>query len=100
MISKRLAANAKTIATFLDLMGNEKRLLIMNHLATGELSVGVLAEKVELSSSALSHHLAKLRALGLVDTRQHRQTVYYRCSSDAAREMLSMLDGLLESRAF
>ncbi|ESZ54614.1 hypothetical protein X727_33360 [Mesorhizobium sp. L103C119B0] len=49
-------------------MGNEKRLLIMNHLAGGELSAGVLAEKVQLSQSALSQHLAKLRAFGLVGT--------------------------------
>ena len=95
MISRKLAANAKTAATFLNLMGNEKRLLIMNHLAGGELSVTVLAEKVQLSHSALSQHLAKLRAVGLVDTRKHRQMVYYQCSSGAARELLAMLDGFL-----
>jgi DNA-binding transcriptional ArsR family regulator len=95
MISRTLAANAETVAAFLNLMGNEKRLLIMNHLAGGELSVGVLAEKVLLSQSALSQHLAKLRAFGLVDTRRDGQMVYYFCSSGAARELLSMLDGFL-----
>jgi ArsR family transcriptional regulator, virulence genes transcriptional regulator len=95
MISRKLAANAETAAVFLNLMGNEKRLLIMNHLAGGELSCNVLAEKVQLSQSALSQHLAKLRAFGLVDTRQHRQMVYYRCSSAAACELLAMLDGFL-----
>ena len=95
MISRKLAANVKSAAEFLDLMGNEKRLLIMNHLAVGELSVGVLAERVQLSQSALSQHLAKLRAFGLVDTRRDRQMVYYSCSSGAARELLAMLDGIL-----
>jgi len=85
MISKKLAANAETAAAFLNLLGNEKRLLIMNHLAGGELSVGILAERVQLSQSALSQHLAKLRAFGLVDTRRDRQMVYYSCSSGAAR---------------
>jgi len=95
MISKKLAANAETAAAFLNLLGNEKRLLIMNHLAGGELSVGILAERVQLSQSALSQHLAKLRAFGLVDTRRDGQMVYYFCSSGAARELLSMLDGFL-----
>ena len=95
MISGKLAANARTAAEFLELMGNEKRLLIMNQLAGGEISVGVLAEKVLLSTSALSQHLAKLRAFGLVDTRRDGQMIYYSCSSGAARELLAMLDGFL-----
>jgi ArsR family transcriptional regulator, virulence genes transcriptional regulator len=95
MISKELAANADTAAAFLNLMGNEKRLLIMNHLAASERSVGVLAEQVQLSQSALSQHLAKLRAFGLVDARRDGQMVYYSSSSGAARELLAMLDGFL-----
>jgi DNA-binding transcriptional ArsR family regulator len=95
MVTKKLTANAESAAAFLAVMGNEKRLLIMNYLAEGELSVGVLADKVELSQSALSQHLAKLRRFGLVDTRRDRQNVYYSCKSSAARELLSLLDGLL-----
>jgi DNA-binding transcriptional ArsR family regulator len=95
MISRKLAAHAENVAEFLDLMGNEKRLLIMNHLAGGELSAGVLAEKVLLSQSALSQHLAKLRAFGLVDIRRDGKMIYYFCSSGAARELLAMLDSFL-----
>ena len=95
MISKKLAANAETAAAFLNLLGNEKRLLIMNHLAGGELSVGILAERVQLSQSALSQHLAKLRAFGLVDARRDGKMIYYFCSSGAARELLAMLDDFL-----
>lgn len=95
MVTKKLTANAESAAAFLAVMGNEKRLLIMNYLAEGELSVGTLADKVELSQSALSQHLAKLRRFGLVDTRRDRQMVYYSCKSSAARELLALLDGLL-----
>lgn len=95
MVTERLASNAESAAAFLAVMGNEKRLLIMNYLAEGELSVGVLADKVELSQSALSQHLAKLRRFGLVETRRDRQMVYYSCNSSAAIELLSLLDGLL-----
>ncbi|RWD38937.1 helix-turn-helix transcriptional regulator [Mesorhizobium sp.] len=94
MVSKKLIANAESAAAFLTLMGNEKRLLIMNYLVDGEMSVGAIAEKVLLSQSALSQHLAKLRALDLVETRRDRQMIYYSCKSDAVRELLSTLDGI------
>jgi len=97
MVSKELRSNAETAAAFLTVMANEKRLLMINYLAAGELSVGALAEKVELSQSALSQHLTKLRRLGLVDTRRDRQMVYYSCKSEAARELIALLDGLLAS---
>lgn len=94
MVSKRLLENAEDAATFLTLMGNEKRLVIMSHLLEGEMSVGAIAEKVALSQSALSQHLAKLRSLDLVKTRRDRQMIYYSCNSDAARELLDTLDGI------
>ncbi|CAH2404482.1 MULTISPECIES: ArsR/SmtB family transcription factor [Mesorhizobium] len=94
MVSKKLIANTESAASFLTLMGNEKRLLIMIYLADGEMSVGAIAEKVLLSQSALSQHLAKLRALDLVETRRDRQMIYYSCKSDAVRELLNTLDGI------
>lgn len=94
MVSTKLIVNAESAAEFLMLMGNEKRLLIMSYLADGEMSVGAIAEKVMLSQSALSQHLAKLRALDLVETRRDRQMIYYSCKSDAVRELLDMLDGI------
>ncbi|MER8368722.1 MULTISPECIES: metalloregulator ArsR/SmtB family transcription factor [unclassified Mesorhizobium] len=94
MVSNKLVANAGTAAAFLTLMGNEKRLLIMSYLAEGEMSVGAIAEKVSLSQSALSQHLAKLRASELVETRRDRQMIYYSCKSEAVRELLHMLDGI------
>jgi len=94
MISSKLIANAESAATFLTLLGNEKRLLIMSYLVDGEMSVGAIAERVQLSQSALSQHLAKLRGLDLVETRRDRQMIYYSCKSEAARELLRMLDGI------
>jgi DNA-binding transcriptional ArsR family regulator len=92
IVSTKLIENAGTAATFLTLMGNEKRLTIVSHLLEGEMSVGAIAEKVSLSQSALSQHLAKLRALELVETRRDRQMIYYSCKSDAVRALLRMLD--------
>ncbi|CAM5454654.1 hypothetical protein ATER59S_02898 [Aquamicrobium terrae] len=90
MLHKRIA-DIEAAATFLTLMGNEKRLAIMAHLMDTELSVGAIADKVELSQSALSQHLAKLRTAGLVQTRRDRQMIYYSCDAEAVRRLLSML---------
>lgn len=96
MKPKKLTANAEAAASLLTLMGNEKRLLIMSHLLDTEMSVGAIAEKVSLSQSALSQHLARLRSVELVETRRDRQMIYYTCKSDAVRKLLGTLEGIFE----
>src|ERR1700730_2838216 len=65
---KKLAKQAGEAAQLLKLLGNEKRLLVLCFLAArGEMTVGALGGVVKLSQSALSQHLAKLRADGLVE---------------------------------
>lgn len=77
---------------FLALFSNEKRLQIISHLAVGETSVGNLADFVGLSQSAISQHLAKLRAAGVVTTRRDKQTIYYSANSAAAVEFVNFMD--------
>lgn len=96
MISSKLIAKAESAAAFLALIGNEKRLLIMGYLLDPEMALGALAEKVQLSHSSLSQHLARLRAFDLVETRRDRQMIYYSysCKSEAVRELLDALEGI------
>jgi DNA-binding transcriptional ArsR family regulator len=96
MVSSKLIADTEAAAAFLTLMGNEKRLAIMGHLVDDELSVGAIAERVDLSQSALSQHLAKLRGQGLVRTRRDRQMIYYSCHSEAVRRLLALLADLFD----
>lgn len=58
-------------------MANERRLLILYHLAHREHCVTELGSLIGLSQSALSQHLAKLRRDRLVSTRREAQTIYY-----------------------
>ena len=89
---KKLARQAGEATRLLKLLANEKRLLILCFLATrGEITVGELAERVELSQSALSQHLAKLRADGLVAFRRASQTLYYRVADPRAMRLLLVL---------
>lgn len=89
-----LERNSDEAATLLSAMANQKRLLILCNLARGEMQVGVLAERVQLSQSALSQHLAKLRNQGLVSTRREAQTIFYSINSNPVLQMLRTLDTL------
>lgn len=93
-MNDNLLRHSADASAILAAMANERRLRILCLLIEAEHSVGALADKVELSQSALSQHLAKLRALNIVATRRHGQTIYYSFSCPNAREILDMLDGL------
>ncbi|OCK55952.1 metalloregulator ArsR/SmtB family transcription factor [Bradyrhizobium sp. LMTR 3] len=91
---KKLAKQAGDAAQLLKMLANEKRLLILCFLAVrGEMTVGELVAVVNLSQSALSQHLAKLRADGLVEFRRTSQTLHYRV---ADRRTLRLLGALKE----
>ncbi len=53
-----------------------------------ELCVCDLAEMLDVSVSAVSQHLAKLRAYGFATTRRDGQTIYYRLSDHPFLEKL------------
>ncbi|MGL4600443.1 MAG: ArsR/SmtB family transcription factor [Plesiomonas sp.] len=86
--------NVARAVMLLKAMANEKRLFILCHLQDKEVSVGVLSERLNLSQSALSQHLAWLRRDGLVKTRKEAQTVFYSLSSHAVKEVISTLHRL------
>jgi DNA-binding transcriptional ArsR family regulator len=89
---KKLAKQAGEAAQLLKLLGNKKRLLVLCFLAArGEMTVGELVEIVELSQSALSQHLGKLRADGLVEFRRSSQTLHYRVADERALRVLQVL---------
>jgi DNA-binding transcriptional ArsR family regulator len=75
-------------------MANQKRMLILNIISRDEVSVGSLAVMADLSQSALSQHLGKLRGAKLVQTRRDAQTVFYRCDSEAVIQVLGTLSNL------
>jgi len=87
-----LEDKAVEAAEFLKLLANPQRLLILCRLvAEREMSVGELEEAVELSQSALSQHLAKLRDDGLVATRREAQTIHYRIADKNVQRVLALL---------
>jgi len=87
-----LEDQADTMGKTLKALGNGKRLVILCRLMqAGEMNVGTLAGSVDLSQSALSQHLAKMRAEGLVATRRDSQTIWYRLADPRIEDLLGSL---------
>ncbi len=86
-----LQPRAEEAAALLSALANPKRRLVLCSLVEKEKSVGELAELVGLSDAALSQHLAKMRALGLVRTRREAQTIHYTLASEDVRAVLETL---------
>ena len=72
-------------------LANEHRLLILCQLAAGERGVGELVAAIGLSQSAVSQHLARLRAEGLVKTRREGQAIFYSLASDEVSRVIATL---------
>ncbi|MBI1338891.1 metalloregulator ArsR/SmtB family transcription factor [bacterium] len=88
---EQLEPRAAEAARLLKLLANDQRLTVLCRLSAGELSVGELGAHVPLSQSALSQHLAKLRADGVVATRRDAQTIYYRLADPNAARIIGLL---------
>lgn len=91
MSPEEMTPVAQLSVRLLGALANQKRLMILSHLFQGELSVNTLAQKVQLSQSALSQHLAKLRKVGIVSTRREGQTIFYKSVSDDAKTVVEAL---------
>jgi ArsR family transcriptional regulator, virulence genes transcriptional regulator len=94
MTTKPLYDHIHRATTLLKALANEKRLQILGHLMEGERSVGELERMVDLSQSALSQHLARLRRDRLVRTRRHAQTIYYSLNGNEAVAIIEELSSL------
>jgi len=83
--------HATEAAAFLKALANDQRLLMLCCLLEGSLSVGEINERVPLSQSALSQHLAVLRDAGLVTTTRQSQTIYYALAKGPALKIMEVL---------
>ena len=83
VVRKRLNNGFKSKEIFLLLaetfqaLGDTSRIQIVWALSHGELSVGTVAELLDMSQPAVSHHLRTLRNLKLVKVRKEGRTAFY-----------------------
>ena len=83
---------AKQIAELLKVLANEYRLLILCELIKGPKTVSSLGEKMpNITQSALSQHLALLKAHGILDFSKSGQSVTYSIADHRVEEVIWVL---------
>ena len=86
---------AEEASQLLKSLSNAHRLRIMCLLVGGDMTVGQLNEHLpDLSQSALSQHLARLREQGLVSTRRQAQTIWYALVDGPSQRIMLALYGI------
>ena len=70
--------SAAHVAELFRAFSDTSRVRIMSALLGGEKNVGALAELVEITESAVSHHMRSLRQMHIVTARRDGKEVYYR----------------------
>jgi ArsR family transcriptional regulator len=81
---------ARELVRWFKLLADETRLKILFLLLErNELNVRSLCETLELSQPAVSHHLALLRADGLIECRRDGKHNFYRVLPERFSELLS-----------
>ena len=86
------------LARYLRLLGDENRLRIFSLLTEAELCVCEIEERLGLSQSLVSNHLAVLRRAGLVESRRDEgdaRWVFYRINGETAGRLRASLSALL-----
>ncbi len=73
---------AVELAELFSTLSDASRVRIISALTSDELNVGEIAERVDLTHSAVSHHLRHLRQMRLVRSRKAGRYVYYSLDDD------------------
>jgi DNA-binding transcriptional ArsR family regulator len=89
--TQRIALKAKLFRGFSD----TSRLMILEALRDGPLTVGTIVKRTGLSQSNVSNHLACLRDCGLVTSSQQGRYTTYQLSDGRVDALLGMADELL-----
>lgn len=74
-------------------LSNQVRRKILAYLAHAELTAGEIAERFDISKSAVSQHLSVLENAGLVESEKRGQFVHYRIVPD---NVANALNGYLQ----
>ncbi len=74
---EEMKEKAKEVSGLLKVLANENRLLILCELVNEPMSVSALLEKLPITQSGISQHLAILKANGILDYDKKAQTVVY-----------------------
>ena len=84
--------NVKYIAELLKVLANENRLLIVCYLLETPMTVSQLHQNINnLTQSALSQHLAMLKAHRILDSNKNGLSITYSIQDERVRKVMKVL---------
>ena len=88
---EEMREKAKQVADLLKVLANENRLLILCELLQEPMSVSALLEKLEITQSGISQHLAILKSNGILDYEKKAQTIIYSVKDERIHKVMEVL---------
>ncbi len=76
-------------ADLFKMFGDSTRIRILNELLDNELCVNEIAERLNMTVSAISHQLNTLKSSKLIINRKDGKTVYYSLADDHVKKILN-----------
>jgi ArsR family transcriptional regulator len=86
------------VAERFKVMSDPMRLLILNKLQDGELSVSQIVEQTSASQPNISKHLKILQNSGLVASRREGNLIFYRIADESIFQLCELVCSSLEAR--
>ena len=87
---------ADNAAEFLKTLANPNRLIILGKLQKGESCVGDLEKTLDISQSALSQHLSRMRGEGILTRRRESQQIFYSICDSRVEKFLRVVGELFK----
>jgi DNA-binding transcriptional ArsR family regulator len=84
-------------ASIFQALGHPTRIAIVEMLRNGELSAGVIQERLGLEQANLSQHLAVLRSRQIVSNRKEGNQVFYSLRNPVLIEVLDIMRRYLQT---
>jgi ArsR family transcriptional regulator, virulence genes transcriptional regulator len=93
---RELEEKAGEAEHLLGLLANRRRLIILCALMqNGEMSVGDILARLDLTQSALSQHLALMREADIVVTRRESTTIFYSIRDERISKLIGAIKSIL-----
>ena len=78
------------LSALMSLFGDMNRIKILHVLSFGEMCVNDIAELLNITKSAVSHHLKSLKLSYLVKYRRDAQNLYYSLADEHVNEIIKI----------
>ncbi len=85
-----VSQTADIAAEFLKTLANPNRLIILGRLQKGESCVGDLEKSLNISQSALSQHLSRMRGEGILSRRRESQQIFYSINDERVVKFINL----------